>query len=60
MTCSINYKLQDLKRSKTVSRDLLFKDDLNKIKTLMMIFSSAVQNTNDRFKNSNKKNTETA
>ena len=60
MTCSINYKLQDLKRSKTVPMDLLFKDDLNKIKTLMMIFSSAVQNTNDRFKNSNKKNTETA
>ena len=60
MTCSINYKLQDLKRSKTVSRDLLFKDDLNKIKTRMMIFRSAVQNTNDCFKNSNKKKTKTA
>ena len=40
--------------------DLLFKDDLNKIKTRMMIFRSGVQNTNDCFKNSNKKNTETA
>ena len=54
----LQYELEYLKGRDTVPVNLLFQDDLNKIKTGLKVCSNAIRSTNDLFKTSDKKNTE--
>ena len=54
----LQYDLEYPKGRDTVPVNLLFQDDLNKIKTGLKVCSNAIQSTNYLFKTSDKKNTE--
>ena len=52
---NLQCELQHLKERETAPTDLLFQEDLNKLKTGLKVCSNAIQSTNDLFKNSKKK-----
>ena len=55
---NLQCELQHLKGRDTTPTDLLFQEDLNKLKSGMKVCSNAIQSTNDLFKTYKKKNTE--
>ena len=55
---NLQREVKHLKERETAPTDSLFQEDLNKIKTGMEFFSDAIQNTNDLFESSDKKNTD--
>ena len=52
---NLQCELEHLKERETAPTDLLFQEDLNKLKTGLKVCSNAIQSTNDLFKNSKKK-----
>ena len=55
---NLQCELQHLKVRDTTPTDLLFQEDLNKLKSGMKVCSNAIQSTNDLFKTYKEKNTE--